>query len=354
MTNPSNVSSDVGDSISATAETDTTAPGGAEAKQRRLRHWFGLLFRPLTAYPKVTIEAILTVASLVVGLIILPTLATPAAGATAIQAIVLERPANIPAYLFYGDFGSSSNTIYVGMDVPHGTTAKWNLFILYNSLDRLTNEQMSKPVNIVTKLSSSDLGERGVRGLELSGTTVGGSTSYSQLQNGYYTLVSQNANSFFSNSTGGGIPDDLEGFSFGLSGPVQASTVSGANVSVTLPSLLNKDDGSRAKEIPAPVNTEAIYDGGNYQAITGGATIEGGHYWDWYNHGYFPSTVATGLDTVEQQNEQNKTFIAAAMFGLSAAAVAALAIELVEVLEHRRARRRRAPEGASAAPSHSD
>jgi hypothetical protein len=354
MTTPSNDSSAVGDSVTADAETDTTATGGAGAKQRRVRHWFGLPFRPLTAYPRVTIEAILTVASLVVGLIILPSLATPAKGPTAIQAIVLERPANIPAYLFYGDFGSSNNTIYVGMDVPLGTKAKWTLFILFNSLDTLTNEQMSKPVNIVTKLSSSDLGEKGVRGLELSGTTAGGSTSYSQLQNGFNTLVSQNANSFFSKSTGDGIPKDLEGFSFGLSGPAQQSAVSGANVSVTLPSLLNKDDGSSAKAVPAPVNTEAIYDGGNYQAITGGATIEGGHYWDWYNHGYFPSTVATGLDTVEQQNEQNKTFIAAAMFGLSAAAVAALAIELVEVFEHRRARHRHAPEGAGTAPSHPD
>jgi len=272
---------------------------------------------------------------LVVGLLILPTLSAASPGPAPIQAVVLERPSNSPAYLLFDDYGTG-DTVGVGMDVPAGTKASWKLILIYSSEDSLTNRSESSNVSFAGNLSSSDIGTPGYQGVVFTGTLAGGSNSYTEFADGYFQRFSQKFNISGSGSADTWLPTDDAVVNFTISGPVQIATVSGANVAISLPTLLKSD--SKSNQPSAPFNTEVFYDGGSYQAVTGGATIQGGHYWDWFNHGFFPPTVATGVDGVEQQREQNNTFIAAAMFGLAAAAVAALSIEVVEATQQHRRR----------------
>jgi hypothetical protein len=312
-----------------------TDPGGDQpvGRVRRLGRVARRALRALTVYPRVTIEAVLMVASLVVGLVILPSLAAATPGQAAIERIVLERPTNIPAYLLFDDYGTGI-TVAVGMDVPAGHKAPWNLLVVYDSPDQLTNETLSRGVSFGGNVGSSFVGVPGYKGVVFSGSMSGGSKSYSEFANGYYERFSEKFNA---NSSSGGLPSDYQFVDFNIAGPVSIDTVSGANLAVSLPELYHLDNSTTKGEVSAPFNVEVFYDGGTYQAITGGATIQGGEYWDWFNHGFFPSTVATGVDVVKQQAEQNDTFIAAAMFGLSAAAAAALCVEIVEAYqEHRR------------------
>lgn len=322
---------------SVLVEPSTTAPADAAKGgwHRRLGHGARRGLRLFTAFPRATIEAVLMVASLIVGLLILPSLAAATPGPVAIQDILLERPTNVPAYLLFDDYGTGI-TVAVGMDVPAGTKAAWQLLISYKSEDSLVNESMSKGVSFTGNLTSSDIQTPGYKGAIFSGSLAGGSKSYTEFDDGYYQRLSDKFN-FNSNSSG--LPSDYQFVDFNVAGPYPIDTVSGANLAVSLPTLGHIDDSTGKDQTPAPFNAEVFYDGGNYEAITGGATIEGGQWWDWFDHGFFPPTVATGLDAVKQQVEQNDTFIAAAMFGLSAAAAAALCVELVEAYQQHRRRR---------------
>lgn len=302
---------------------------------RRLGRFLRLILRPLTAYPRVTIEAVLVVAALVVGLLILPTLSAASPGPTAVKVVLLERSSDVPTYLLFDDYGTGV-TVGVGMDVPAGTKASWKLILIYNSEDSLTNRSETSNVSFAGNLSGSDIGTPGYQGVVFSGTLAGGSNSYTEFADGYFQRYSQKFNISGSGSADTGLPTDDAVVNFTISGPAQIATVSGANVAISLPTLLKSD--SKSNQVSAPFNTEVFYDGGTYQAITGGATIQGGQYWDWFNHGIFPPTVATGVNGVEQQREQNNTFIAAAMFGLAAAAMAALSIEVVEAIQQHRRR----------------
>ena len=328
------------------AELGGPATGGTGAGGRLRRFGRGAhrVLRFLTAYPRVTIEAVLMVASLVVGLLILPSLAAATPGPPAIQDIFLERPVNVAAYLLFDDWGGGI-TVAVGMDVPPGTSAPWKLYVFYKAEDSLVNERMPNSVSLAGNLTSADIGTPGYKGAVFSGRLAGGSKSYTEFDNGYYQRLSDKFNF---NSSSNGLPNDYQFVDFNLAGPVPINTVSGANLAVSLPTLGHLDDTTGKGQVAAPFNAEVFYDGGNYEAITGGATIEGGQWWDWFDHGFFPPTVATGLDAVKQQVEQNNTFIAAAMFGLSAAAAAALCVELVEAYQEHRRRRQ---EVAGATPT---
>jgi hypothetical protein len=330
---PLSQSDQPGSSVPVEPPPAVAGDGDHVNRVRRVARSVHRVLRPLTAYPRVTIEAVLMAASLVVGLVILPSLAAATPGNAAISEIILERPANIPSYLLFDDFGTGL-TVALGMDVPKGKKAPWKLLIAYDSQDQLTNESMSRPVS--PGGSAGSVGA-GYKSAVFTGTMAGGSNSYTEFDNGYYTVFSQRYNAF-SNSSG--LPSDYEVVNFNISGPVQVDTVSGANLAASLPALLHVDDSTGKGQTTAPFNSEVFYDGGSYEAVTGGATIEGGQYWDWFDHGIFPPTVATGVDVVKQQAEQNDTFIAAAMFGLSAAAAAALCVELVEAYQDHRRRLR--------------
>ena len=308
---------------------------GFRSRKRRFARW---LSRALVAFPKATIEAVLFVAALVVGLVVLPSLAVLSSSQPAIQAIILERPYDIPSYLLFDNFGSG-NTIALGMDVPAGVTAHWTLVIILNSEDSLTNESFSPDIKYTGSASSSALADPGFRGVVLTGTFAAGAKSYTEFDSGYYQVYSERYRAF-GESGNHGLPKDYEAVNFSVSGPVHLATVSGANVSVSLPSLVQRDKFTATGQTSAPFNSEVFYDGGIYQPLTGGATIQGGRYWDWFTHGFFPPAVATGLDAVEQENEQTKTFVAAAMFGLAASALAGMCIEIVDAAGAVRRRRK--------------
>jgi hypothetical protein len=310
-------------------------PASSESPERvgRLRRLLRIgrrALRPLTKYPRVTIEAVLTGGALLAGLLILPPLTAAAPGRAAIDRIALIRPPPTPAYLLY-DIYPGGETVVLGFD----TTVKedWGLVIIYDPADHIV-EGKTHNATFGQRLSAKYINSgNGDVGLYVHGMAKPGFHSYSEFQNGYYSVFSQHFNIF----KGGGLPVDDAVINFQITGPVPLAYVTGASEAITLPQLVYKDFGSGKN---ADFRSEMFYDAGTYQNQTGGATIQGGEYWDWLTDGLFPGTVATGVDNAKLQTEQNQTFIAAAMFGLAAAGAAGLCLEIVDVVEIRRQARR--------------
>jgi hypothetical protein len=326
------------DGVGAGAVLPAPPTDGDEGKRASAPGLPRRALRLFSRYPRVSIEAILTVAATLVGVLILPPLTTATAGPAPIQSVVLEAPSNVPTYLLY-DAYQGGETIAVGMDNPGKTPVKWSMVIIYDVSDTLANRQIG-PGNatFAGKVSSATLGSsKDYVGEVINGSAPPGAKAFTEFDNGYWSLFSNHYNPFAQNGNGGGLPSDYTAVNFEIKGPVQVATDSGASTAVPLPGLF--DDVQQAKGPAAPFNSEVFYDAGTYQNLTGGATIQGGTNWDWFDHGLFPQTVATGIDDAVQQTEQNETFIAAAMFGLGAAAAAAFCIEVVDVFEVRRRER---------------
>jgi hypothetical protein len=317
-------------SVTGAGATETPVP----ARQRRSLR----VHRLFTRYPRVTIEAILTIAATLVGVLILPPLTAAKAGPAPIASIVLERPSNVATYLLYDAF-QGGETIAVGMDNPGTAPAKWSMVIIYNDKDTLSDRSISQGnATFAGKISSANLGfGKDYVGEVINGSAAPGSKSFTEFDNGYWALFSNEFNPFAHNGNGGGLPGDYTAINFTIKGPVPVATDSGASTAVPLPGLF--DDIQQVKGATEPFNSEVFYDAGTYQNLTGGATVQGGTNWDWFDHGLFPPTTVTGIDDAVQQTEQNETFIAAAMFGLAAAAAAAFCIEVVDVFEVRRRNR---------------
>jgi hypothetical protein len=277
----------------------------------------------------------LTIAATLVGVLILPPLTTATAGPPPIEGIVILRPSDVPTYLLY-DAYQGGETVAVGMDNPGSTPVKWQMVIIYNVKDTLADRQVTQgKASFDTKLSASFLGtSKDYVGWLIDGVAQPGSKSFTEFDDGYWSLFSNKYDPFAQDGSGSGLPDDYTAIDFTIKGPVPVAAVSGASTAVPLPGLFDKVDAVIGTT--APFNSEVFYNAGTYQNLTGGATIQGGTNWDWFDHGLFPQTVATGIDDAKQQTEQNETFIAAAMFGLAAAAAAGFSLEVVDVIEARR------------------
>lgn len=315
------------------AEGEHFIPEETPAPVGRTRRVLRLLRRPtriVTAYPRVTIEAVLTLAATLVGLFILPPLTAAAPGPAPIDRIALVRPPSVPAYLLY-DIYQGGETIVVGFDTK--VPVNWGLAIVYNPADKIVEGSTHDAV-FGQKLSAKYINSgNGDVGLYIHGTANPGFHSYTQFENGYYSVYTQHFNVF----QGGGLPTDDATINFRVTGPIPLAYATGASEAITFPQLVYKDFGPGKN---ADFRSEMFYDAGTYQNQTGGATIQGGEYWDWLTDGLFPGTIATGVDNAKLQTEQNQTFIAAAMFGLAAAGAAGLCLELVDVYELRRQARR--------------
>ncbi len=268
-------------------------------------------------------------------MLILPPLGTAGPGPAPISGFVLIRASNVPAYLLY-DVYNGGETVVVGMDT--NVQVNWELVIVYDAQDSLINRS-TRNASFGPALSAKFLNASpGEVGVLVRGTAYPGFDSFSEYQRGYFSVFSTEFNPYASGGNNG-LPEDDSTINFDVTGPVPVATQSGADEAITFPTIVTKSaPGSSGP--PAAFNSEVFYDAGTYQNLTGGATIQGGVYWDWFDNGLFPGTVATGVDNATLQAEQNKTFIAAAMFGLAAAGAAGLALEIVDALERRRDLRR--------------
>ncbi len=292
-------------------------------------------------YPRVAIEAILMTVSLALGLWFLPNTAVATPGsAAAIQIIGLQRPAGIPTYVgdLSADTASPVNELVIGMDVPKAApAANFTLVVIYSNQDRMVDRSIvNGNAQFAGHFSSKDLGDPGYQGMVISGTIKPGSRSYTEFHHGYLQAYSQ-GNIV---NTGTATPNDSVKVEFVITGPMQITHVAGSSMAARLPAITLIDEKADAGQLSAPFSAEMIYDGGDYQDQTGGATIEGGTNWEWSSDGELSSIVVTGVDPSTQQSANNDLFLAAVLFGLSAASAAAFAVELVEALQdHRRHRR---------------
>jgi hypothetical protein len=277
----------------------------------------------------------------VLALVILPNSGTATSGASAISVIDLSRPSNISSYLFFGNDGGL-NSVVLGMDVPPHVRANWTIDIAYNEHDTIHFAASSSGTLVASRFPSSETKIPGDVGAEISGSMTS-SNSFTEFQNGY---VAEFTKEYVGATGGTGSPTDIKFIQFTLDGPVPITTALGSTISVTLPGLNVANTPSVSGEAkgaaPAPFDSEGLYLARSYQNLTGGPKLEGGTGWDWFNAGVTPPITATGVDDAMQQSDQNKTFVAAVLFGVAASAVAVFFVELVGAIqEERRARRSR-------------
>jgi hypothetical protein len=279
--------------------------------------------------------------SLTLGFLFLPNtaVATPVS-TTAVPIIGLQRPPGISTYV--GDLSADTisplNEIVIGMDVPKTAhAAQFELIVLYSNKDHMVDLKFSsseKPV--AHHVSSKELKDPKYQAEAISGTIKPGSRSYTEFHQGYLGVYAQGDIL----STQRPTPNDAVKIGFVIKGPVQITHVAGASMSARLPAITLLSERAHAGQLSAPFTSEMIYNGGDYQDQTGGATIQGGTHWEWSSQGELNSLVVTGVDPAAQQSASNDLFLAAVLFGLSAASAAAFAVELVEAIQdHRRHRR---------------
>ena len=124
-------------------------------------------------------------------------------------------------------------------------------------------------------------------------------------------------------------PSDFARVSFDVSGPVSSQVISGQRLAVVEPmilmanSLYSSVSATNQQAAPAPFNAEVLYDAGSYELQGSGPSVTGppaNMNWDWFGQNGLQSTSAVGVNTADEQNDQNHLFLAAVLFGLSAAA----------------------------------
>ena len=322
-------------------------PGPQPVKASTSPPGFGFLasiFKALGHYPKAMIELVLTILSITLGLLLLPPLSVVAPPSqTAIKAIGVYRSANVPTYVLdrpadQSTQGGPQNVVTIGMDIPK--TSKpvgWTLFIFYAKGDHLSHIEPQK--------GGTDGPGHSPDEWQFSGTVNPGSNSYSEFRQGFLE------NFLIDPKT----PSDIARISFDVSGPVSSQVISGPRLAVVEPMILMENSlytsvsATNQQAAPAPFNAEVLYDAGSYELQGSGPTVTGppaNMSWDWFGQNGLQSTSAVGVNTAGEQNDQNHLFLAAVFFGLSAAAGAAFALELVNAIqEHGRERRRSKPKG---------
>jgi hypothetical protein len=302
-------------------------------------------FKAVGHYPKAMIELALTVLSVSLGLAFLPSLGVAAPPSQmAITYLELDRSANVPTYILDQPADQSKqdgpqNLITIGMDVPPTSRpVSWTLFVDYAKGDHLTH---IKPQSGVSN-GPTDQPDQ----WRFGGTMHPGSHSYSEFRYGYLTNQLTDLNT----------PTDDEVISFEVSGQVNSQVISGSRLAVGEPSiaafLYNSVPSTIQQEPPAPFNAEVLYDAGSYELQGSGPSVTGppaNMNWDWFGQNGLQSMSAVGVNTADEQTDQNHLFLAAVFFGLSAAAGAAFALELVNAIQEHGSEHRRRKPGALAA-----
>ena len=310
----------------------------AEERTRSGSAFLAGTFKALGHYPKAMIELALTVLSITLGLIFLPPLSVAAPPSQmAITYIEIDRSANVPTYVLDQPADQSKqdgprNVITIGMDVPATSQpVRWTLFINYAKGDHLSH--------IKQVPAGSDGAARGHDVFVFSGVMSPGSNSYSAYRHGFLENQLTDLTS----------PTDVVVIGFDVSGPVNSQVIYGSRLAVGEPAiagfLYKTVPASIQQEPPAPFNAEVLYDAGSYELQGTGPSVTGPPSdmdWDWFGQTGLQSMSAVGVNTANEQNDQNHLFLSAVFFGLSAAAGAAFALELVDAIqEHRRECRRR-------------
>lgn len=327
-------------------------PRDPDAKAHRKRSRFRRIVSLPVRFPRVTVEAVLLTASLALAFWYLPnTSAAKPESMSAVQQIALIRPANIPSYVLDNAPypGSPQDEVVLGMDVPAGSKpVSWDLVIFYPDQDQMVDRGVNNgDVHFGYVATSKDLGDPGYQGIDITGTMPAGSNSYSEFKDGYSATQAKVGLNGGSDTT----PKDDVDFFFTIKGPVQPTDIQGATMAVNLPGIYVGSNDQTAKQAPAAFVSEDYYNGGIYQNLTGGPTIQGGTNWDWLNTGPTAAVSATGVDPAGQQDANNQFFLAAVLFGLAAAAGAALAVELVEAVQDSRRERKLATGEAAGSPA---
>jgi hypothetical protein len=170
------------------------------------------------------------------------------------------------------------------------------------------------------------------RGAPIGGQITGPISSYQKLRNGYWNFSeSGGILSFITEKHP--IPGLVSIF-VRTTGPDQFLVTSGYNVSTVLPSLIDFPLSSSTQFL-----SEDMVHAPNFENLTGGPQIQKGAWWDWFQSGAVPQTSATGVDDLARQKAENRAFDAAVAFGLSAAALAAFAVEVVGAISEAKKRR---------------
>ncbi len=298
------------------------------------------VFRPAAHYPRAAVELALVALSVALGLAFLPPLDVAAsASQMAISYIVVDQSANVPTYVLDqpADQGSPQNQVTIGMDVPStGPKVHWQLLIAYAKADRLSPQYTSSGVRYGSVRSS----DRSTKLMEFTGTMKPGSLSYTEFQDGYLENQLTDLQS----------PKDISTVTFTVRGPVHSDDTTGSTLSISEPAIADfiapPNSSSHVNgQTPTDFKTEVLFDAGSFELQGSGPTVTGppGHLmWDWISQGAAEEHSAIGTDNAQVQTDQNHLFLAAVFFGVSAAAAAALALELVGAFqEHHKERRRR-------------
>jgi hypothetical protein len=295
------------------------APGNNNEKALlRSLVWPGRLVRD---YPRASVAAILTVASAVFGLYLLPGSTAFAATAVDIDFIAIQTSPQVPTYLGFVADGERSATVVAGFDVHANETVQWTIYFLWNKADRLKigNEASG---NVVGTLKGAGLG-----GGEQFGSTNGvissPTDSDQQLQHGW--------NSFIESADvqkvmiGNQAMPGLVTIPFRTAGPDGFLRYSGYDMTTNLPAL---SDYPPSNEF----TSEDVVNAPGIENVTGGPQVQQGGEWSWLNSGATAQTSATGTNEAARQASDTRNFYAAVAFGVSGAAFAAFAVEFVGAL----------------------
>jgi len=275
---------------------------------------------------KVFVVLGLFAASLTVGLIYFPDLSSgQPPTSTAMSFLVIQRSENVPTYLLdQQDNGSHGrNIVTIGMDVSDGTRVNWTLSIWYATGDHLTGWRTPQSITVGRPFNLN-----GSQVVHVTGT-MNASHSYTEFQTGYL-----NRRLFHS----GDVTDDAQ-MEFFVSGPDRNEISSGPRLYESPPALVDflyaNAPANVQQEAPAPFTAEVLFNAGTYELQGSGPKVTGSPgdmSWDWLSNGTLLPSVAVGVDASQEQGEQNDLFIAAALFGLAGAALAALLLELIDAI----------------------
>ena len=262
-------------------------------------------------YPRAGVPAILTVVSTIVGLLLLPASKPAVYGEPVISAIAVHTSPQVPTYLGFIARGPRLGQVVAAFKVPPNQAVTWQIDFVLAGRDRFWWR------NGVDK-HFAPFGGSPVIG----GTITGPVDSYDALQDGYWSF-SDGSQGLTLIAASRPIPGLVSLF-LRSTGPDRFLATSGYNASTSLPAVLEMP--------PSPTalfRSEIMVRAPGLENLTGGPEIEKGIWWDWRQSGAVSATSATGIDDVARQDAENRSFEAAVAFGLSAAALAAFAVEVV-------------------------
>jgi len=267
-------------------------------------------FRLIRDYPRACISGILTVLSAAIGIYLLPTQEVLATNAADIRYVGVATDPPVPTYLGFVARGDRTAQVVVAFQIPADMPpVNWEIILQPSQSDHIRWRNASDP---------------GYRALN-SGQTIGGqvtgpTSNYQELQQGYWSFSASSKILL----SGKPIPD-LVSIMVRTTGPDQFRLVSGYDMSSNLPALVDPEPSM-------PFTSEDLVDAPGFENLTGGPQIQHGAWWSWLTTGTTAQTSATGVNEAARQVSENRGFYAAVAFGVSGAALAAFAIELVGAL----------------------